>query len=173
MKEISGPRLASLYTYDRMIRKDYPYPPCNGNRNNYVVHPEGNHLESMKVSAMSKPVILLIDDEKAYANVIKDALEIIGLEVLLAHNAMDALNLFQQVTPDLILLDVMMPEVDGLSLLRWLREHSEQGSIPIHVVSAKAQPEDQKAAIEAGADGFLAKPFSVEELRKVIGLYLP
>jgi DNA-binding response OmpR family regulator len=127
----------------------------------------------MKVSAMSKPVILLIDDEKAYANVIKDALEIIGLEVLLAHNAMDALNLFQQVTPDLILLDVMMPEVDGLSLLRWLREHSEQDSVPIHVVSAKAQPDDRKAAIEAGADGFLAKPFSVEELRDVISQYLP
>ncbi len=156
-----------------MIRKDYPYPPCNENRNNYVVHPEGNYLESMKVSAMSKPVILLIDDEKAYAKVIQDALELIGLEVHLAHNAMDALNLFQQVTPDLILLDVMMPEVDGLSLLRWLREHSEQDSVPIHVVSAKAQPDDRKAAIEAGANGFLAKPFSVEELRDVISQYLP
>lgn len=122
---------------------------------------------------MSKPIILLIDDEKPYANVIKDALEFIGLEVHLAHNAMDALHLFQQITPDLILLDVMMPEVDGLSLLRWLREHSEQGSVPIHVVSAKAQPDDRKAAIEAGADGFLAKPFSVEELRDVIGHYLP
>ena len=156
-----------------MIRKDYPYPPCNENRNNYVVYPERNHLESMKVSAMSKPVILLIDDEKAYAKVIQDALELIGLEVHLAHNAMDALNLFQQVTPDLILLDVMMPEVDGLSLLRWLREHSEQDSVPIHVVSAKAQPDDRKAAIEAGANGFLAKPFSVEELRDVISQYLP
>jgi len=122
---------------------------------------------------MSKPIILLIDDEKPYSKVIQDALELIGLEVLLAHNAMDALDLFQQVTPDLILLDVMMPEVDGLSLLRWLREHSEQDSIPIHVVSAKAQPDDRKAAIEAGADGFLAKPFSVEELRDVIGQYLP
>ena len=155
-----------------MIRKDYPYPPYNVNSNNYVVLPEGNHLEFVKVSAMSKPVILLVDDEKAYAKVIKDALESIGLRVLLAHNAMDALNLFQQITPDLILLDVMMPEVDGLSLLRWLREHSEQDNIPIHVVSAKTQPDDRKAAIEAGANGFLAKPFSVEELREVIGQYL-
>lgn len=121
---------------------------------------------------MSKPVILLIDDEKSYAKVIKEAIEINGVEVLLAHNAMDALNLFQQVTPDLILLDVMMPGVDGLSLLRWIREHSENADLPIHVVSAKAQPEDRKAAIEAGANGFLGKPFTVDEMREVIGQYL-
>jgi len=122
---------------------------------------------------MSKPVILLIDDEKSYAKVIKEALEISGVEVLLAHNAMDALNLFQQVPPDLILLDVMMPEVDGLSLLRWIREHSENENLPIHVVSAKAQADDQKAAIAAGANGFLAKPFTVQEMRDVIGQYVP
>jgi DNA-binding response OmpR family regulator len=122
---------------------------------------------------MSKPVILLIDDEKSYAKVIKEALEFNGVEVLLAHNAMDALNLFQQVTPDLILLDVMMPEVDGLSLLRWIREHSENEKLPIHVVSAKSQPDDRKAAIEAGANGFLAKPFTVQEMRDVIGQYVP
>ncbi len=122
---------------------------------------------------MSKPIILLIDDEKPYAKVIKEALEINGVEVLLAHNAMDALNLFQQVTPDLILLDVMMPEVDGLSLLRWIREHSENENLPIHVVSAKAQDEDRKAAIAAGANGFLAKPFTVQEMRDVIGQYVP
>jgi CheY-like chemotaxis protein len=86
---------------------------------------------------------------------------------------MDALNLFQQVTPDLILMDVMMPEVDGLSLLRWIREHSENDNLPIHVVSAKAQEEDRKAAITAGANGFLAKPFTVDEMREVIGQYVP
>ena len=122
---------------------------------------------------MSKPIILLIDDEKPYAKVIKEALEFNGVEVLLAHNAMDALNLFQQVTPDLILLDVMLPEVDGLSLLRWIREHSENENLPIHVVSAKAQADDRKAAIAAGANGFLAKPFTVQEMRDVIGQYVP
>jgi len=122
---------------------------------------------------MPKPIILLIDDEKSYAKVIKEAIETNGVEVLLAHNAMDALNLFQQVTPDLILLDVMMPEVDGLSLLRWIREHSENENLPIHVVSAKTQPDDRRAAMEAGANGFLGKPFTVDEMREVIGQYLP
>jgi DNA-binding response OmpR family regulator len=121
---------------------------------------------------MSKPIILLIDDEKPYAKVIKEALEVNGVEVILAYNAMDALNLFQQVTPDLILLDVMMAEVDGLSLLRWIREHSENENLPIHVVSARAQDSDRKAAIAAGANGFLAKPFTVDEMREVIGQYV-
>jgi DNA-binding response OmpR family regulator len=73
----------------------------------------------------------------------------------------------------MILLDVMMPEIDGLTLLRWLREHSQQSKIPIHVVSAKSTPADQKAALKAGADGFLAKPFTFDELRQLILAHLP
>ena len=122
---------------------------------------------------MSRPIVLLIDDEKAYAGVIKEALESCGVQAHVAHSAMDALILFQNVNPDLVLLDVMMPEMDGLQLLRWLREHSEQDSLPIHIVSAKAQPDDQKAAIKAGATGFLAKPFTVEELNTLVGSYFP
>jgi DNA-binding response OmpR family regulator len=121
---------------------------------------------------MSAPVILLVDDERAYANVVKEALERIGVRVHLAYDAMEALNLYSEVSPDLILLDVMMPDMDGLSLLRWLREHSEKDGVPIHIVSAKAQQSDRDAAISAGANGFLAKPFTVEELRQVIGQYI-
>lgn len=117
---------------------------------------------------MSKPVVLLIDDERAYAEVIRDALESYGIEVRLAHNAMEALEVYQQKIPDLILLDVMMPEIDGLTLLKWLREHSEKERIPIHIVSAKAQEKDRDAAIKAGADGFLAKPFTIDELKALI-----
>jgi DNA-binding response OmpR family regulator len=122
---------------------------------------------------MARPVILLIDDEVAYAKVIQAALKPYGIEVLIASNATDALTLYQQVQPNMILLDVMMPEIDGLTLLKWLREHSEKDRIPIHIVSAKSTPEDQKAAMSAGASGFLAKPFTFEELRKHIINNLP
>lgn len=122
---------------------------------------------------MSNLSILLVDDEVAYAKVIQEALSAKGLKVTVASNAMDALMSYQQEKPHLILLDVMMPELDGLTLLRWLREHSDNGSVPIHILSAKAQPEDQRAAIEAGASGFTAKPFSLEELLEVIRQYLP
>jgi DNA-binding response OmpR family regulator len=117
---------------------------------------------------MSKPLVLLIDDERAYAEVIRDALESYGIEVRLAHNAMEALEVYQDKVPDLILLDVMMPEIDGLTLLKWLREHSEKDKVPIHIVSAKAQDKDRDAALKAGADGFMAKPFTMEELKELI-----
>ena len=122
---------------------------------------------------MAKPIILLIDDEKAYAEVIKEALTPLGIEAYIACNAMEAMMVMQQTTPDLILLDVMMPEVDGLTLLRWLRENSRDKHIPIHIVSAKARPEDRDAALRAGADGFLAKPFTMQDLKETLAEYLP
>jgi len=122
---------------------------------------------------MVKPVILLIDDEKAYAEVIKEALTPLGFEAHIACNAMEAMLVMQQTTPDLILLDVMMPEVDGLTLLRWLRENSREKHIPIHIVSAKARPEDRDAALRAGADGFLAKPFTMQDLKETLAEYIP
>ena len=122
---------------------------------------------------MAKPLILLVDDEIPYANVIKEALAPYGIEVLIAANASQALYYMQKYSPQVVLLDVMMPELDGLSLLRWLREHSEQEDIPIHIVSAKAMPDDRKAAMDAGANGFLAKPFTFDELRDLLKPYLP
>ena len=122
---------------------------------------------------MTKPLVLLIDDEVAYAKVIGEALKKHGFEVIIAGNAGEALEIFQQTKPSLILLDVMMPEIDGLTLLKWLREHSEQDDLPIHVVSAKAQEADKQAALKAGANGFIAKPFSLDELLQTVGTYLP
>ncbi|MFA9404818.1 MAG: response regulator [Anaerolineales bacterium] len=122
---------------------------------------------------MSEFVVLLIDDEKAYAKVIQDALEAAGIKTYVANNAEEALMLYQEITPNLVLLDVMMPDIDGLTLLRWLREHSERDEIPIHIISAKSMPADHKAAIQAGANGFLAKPFTLDELREVLVEYIP
>lgn len=122
---------------------------------------------------MTKPLVLLIDDEVAYAKVIGEALKKHGFDVVIAGNAGEALEIFQQTKPSLILLDVMMPEIDGLTLLKWLREHSEQEDLPIHVVSAKAQEADKQAALKAGANGFIAKPFSLDELLQTVGSYLP
>lgn len=122
---------------------------------------------------MAKPVILLIDDEKAYAEVIKEALVPMGVDVRIACNAMEAMLVMQEITPDLILLDVMMPEVDGLTLLRWLRDNSRGKEMPIHIVSAKARPEDREAALRVGANGFLAKPFTMQDLKETLSEYLP
>ena len=128
---------------------------------------------SEKEISMSKPTVLLIDDEKPYAEIIGSVLESLDIDVIIACDSMEALIFLQQIVPDLILLDVMMPDVDGLTLLRWLREHSEQDDIPIHVVSARATAEDREAALSAGADGFLAKPFAIKDLQDLVRKYLP
>ena len=122
---------------------------------------------------MSEFIVLLIDDEKAYAKVIQDALQAAGIKTYVATNAEEALTIYQQITPNLVLLDVMMPDVDGITLLRWLREHSDKDDLPIHIVSAKSMPSDQENAMQAGANGFLAKPFTLEELREVLVEYIP
>lgn len=121
---------------------------------------------------MSVSTVLIVDDEKPYAKVIAEVLEAKGLAVHCASDATEALNVLQRITPDLILLDVMMPGIDGFTLLRWIRTHSERADIPIHVVSAKISEQDRIAAIEAGANGFLGKPFTSQELLDVVFEYL-
>ena len=113
---------------------------------------------------MSKPIILLIDDEKPYAKVIQDALELIGLEVLLAHNAMDALNLFQQVTPDLILLDVMMPGLSGYEVCQRLKTDPGLSHAYVIMLTAKGQAKDHERGMQVGADEYITKPFNPKHL---------
>jgi CheY-like chemotaxis protein len=69
----------------------------------------------------------------------------------------------------LILLDVMMPEMDGLDVVRRIRADAALARTPVVVISALAGPEERKAAIDAGADAFLGKPFTIEELTRAIG----
>ena len=120
-----------------------------------------------------KPKVLLIDDEELYADVMRDVLVNLGFEVIMAFNAMEAMDHLHHGLPDLILLDVMMPVIDGLMLLRWLKASPDRKMIPIYVVSAKTTAGDRNAAFSAGADAFLAKPFTFRELKKLVSAHLP
>ena len=120
-----------------------------------------------------KPRVLLIDDEEPYAEVMRDVLVSLGFEVTIAYNAMEAMDLLHRGLPDLILLDVMMPAIDGLMLLRWLKASPDRKAISIYVVSAKTAAADRNAALSAGADAFLAKPFTFRELRDLVSTHLP
>ncbi len=112
--------------------------------------------------------ILLVDDEGAYARVISEVLDSYGLQVRTASNAVEALSILGDWQPDAILLDIMMPEVDGVILMRMLRTAPDWGGVPIIAVSAKASPKERKEIMASGADAFLAKPFTARELRAVI-----
>ena len=119
-----------------------------------------------------KPVVLIVDDEQEYVAIIGDYLESLGFQVCYAYDAGDALFRIKNHSPDLILVDLMMPEVDGFTLIGKLRLLFEGQQTPIVVVSAKSHPDTQQAALHAGADGFLPKPFTAQHLKQVVHHYL-
>lgn len=121
----------------------------------------------------STPSILVIDDEPDFCTVVTEILQLYGFHVYSANSVAEALTFLEKTRPDLILTDVMMPETDGLSMIRDLREHPGWADIPAVVLSAKASPEDMAAARTAGANDCLPKPFSVHQLRSVIEAYVP
>ncbi len=117
--------------------------------------------------------VLVVDDEVAFAGVMREVLDSFGLKVRVAYRAEQALNLMRQEAPDLLMVDVMMPEVDGLSLIRKVQKEPAWVDIPILVVSARSAKADMHEALFAGADAFLAKPFTAEDLRHILRPYLP
>jgi CheY-like chemotaxis protein len=114
------------------------------------------------------PSILLVDDEPSFSAVMGIILKLHGYGVSRALSANQAYQLLEEKKPDLILADVMMPEIDGLTMIRHLREQPAWASIPTVVVSARASAEAREAAQQAGADAFIAKPFTAEELHQAI-----
>ena len=117
-----------------------------------------------------RPAVMVVDDEQAYTKVMSMVLKEYGFDPFPANSAQDAWELLTEVTPDLVLLDVMMPEIDGITFLNELRAHAQLGVVPVLVVTAYTETREQ--ALSAGASGFLHKPFSAQELRQSIGEFL-
>ncbi|NLM48783.1 MAG: response regulator transcription factor [Epulopiscium sp.] len=105
--------------------------------------------------------ILVVDDEKSIADIIAYNLEKEGYEVLIAYDGEEALDLVFSEDPDLILLDIMMPKIDGFQVCRKIREKKET---PIVMLTARSEEVDKVLGLELGADDYVTKPFSVREL---------
>src|SRR5260370_6724497 len=105
--------------------------------------------------------ILVVDDDPKIVSLVKTYLEREGLRVVTATDGQAALRAFNELHPALIVLDLMLPELDGLALMRIIRERSD---VPIVMLSARAKVEDRVYGIHEGADDYLAKPFSPAEL---------
>ena len=112
---------------------------------------------------MSK--ILVTDDDESILELIKINLELAGHEVICAPNAIKAYALLQQEIPDLIILDVMMPEVDGFTLAQRIRNNPDFENTPILMLTALGMLEDKVKGFNAGVDDYLVKPFEIEELK--------
>jgi two-component system, OmpR family, alkaline phosphatase synthesis response regulator PhoP len=105
--------------------------------------------------------ILVVDDEPRIAEICRDYLERAGFKVTLAANGADALALARTKRPDLVVLDLGLPKLDGLDVTRALRKHS---NVPIIMLTARVDESDKVTGLELGADDYLTKPFSPKEL---------
>lgn len=112
--------------------------------------------------------ILIVDDEPCFREVVGDILTAEGHRILTASNVEEAFLAIQREKPDVVLTDQMMPYVDGLTFIQCLRDNPDWADIRVIVVSAKAQPDDIHRARQAGADDYLIKPFSADELRGIL-----
>ncbi len=111
-----------------------------------------------------KERILIIEDEANIAQTIRYNLEKEGFHVLTASDGAKGLKLAQLELPSLILLDLMLPEVDGLEVCKLLKNENKTKTIPIIILTAKSQESDKVVGLELGADDYLTKPFSMREL---------
>ncbi len=108
--------------------------------------------------------VLVVDDERNILDIIRFNLEVEGYEVITSRDGEEALRMVHELKPDLILCDIMMPEVDGLEVCRRLKADGRTNQIPVVMLSARTQAQDKVASIEAGADDFITKPFDFSDL---------
>ena len=122
---------------------------------------------------MAAPRILVVDDEQPLARILSFALQNEGCVVDLATDGIDCMNRISTFGPDVVLMDIMMPKLDGLETIRLLRQNRLHRGLTIIAVSAKATPSAQQAALDAGADLFIKKPFQVGHLIETVLERLP
>ncbi len=108
--------------------------------------------------------ILIADDDPFNRELLQMELSDAGFEVIMAGDGEEALQKVQELPVDLLLLDVMMPKIDGVELVRRLRQQKEFENLPIILLTAKAQTKDKLLGLEAGANDYITKPFDIREL---------
>lgn len=108
--------------------------------------------------------VLIIDDEWMTRDLLRMMLERAGFEVLEAVDGLDALKQVEETVPDTIILDVMMPGIDGYEVCRRLRQRPDTVDLPVLMLSAKTQPEAAEEGLRAGATRYLPKPITYEDL---------
>ena len=111
-----------------------------------------------------KRKVLVVDDEPSIAKILRKQLEVAGFDVAVAVDGEDGLAKVREWKPELLLLDVMLPKINGHEVCKTLKADPELKSLPIIILTAKAQRQDQDLAQPQGADAFLTKPFQLSEL---------
>lgn len=116
--------------------------------------------------------ILVIDDQRFIIRLLQFMLQGAGYDVLTAMNGQEALDLLQETVPDLIICDIMMPNMDGFTLMESIRADERLAALPIIVLTAKGQSEDIELAWRLGAKEYLTKPFSSAQVLESVARHL-
>ena len=114
------------------------------------------------------PIVLVVDDEEMTRKLLRLMLERDGFVIVEAEDGLEALDIIKHEMPDVIIMDVMMPNMDGFSACQALRSKPETAEIPIILLSARAQAEAIRAGLSAGANRYMTKPISKPELVQTI-----
>jgi DNA-binding response OmpR family regulator len=117
---------------------------------------------------MDQKTVLIIEDEEDAAELFAEMMRVSGFRVIKTLRSAPAITMMTVDKPDLVLLDIMMPEVSGLDILRQMRREPYLANIPVIVVTAKGMPADIKNGMEAGANTYLTKPVGFQELKEAV-----
>ena len=119
------------------------------------------------------PLVMVVDDSLTIRKAAQRDLTALGIDSVLAKNGVDAQQQIKTNKPDLILLDIEMPEMDGFEFLRWLREESGYNELPVAMISSRSTEKYMDKALELGCDAFLGKPYLLDDLIDLFNEYLP
>lgn len=121
---------------------------------------------------MEKRTVLIVDDEPDIVDSLKFRLELEQIACLTTDNGADALRIVEEQRPDLILLDVMMPQMNGYTVARTLRSDGRHQQLPIIMLTARAQEKDTYLGLASGATEYITKPFDLDELTAIVRRHL-
>jgi two-component system, cell cycle response regulator DivK len=116
--------------------------------------------------------VLIVEDNELNMKLFRDLIETCGHEILEARDGIEALKLARQHRPNLILMDIQLPEVSGLEITRWLKEDDELRTIPVVAVTAFAMKGDEEKIRSGGCEAYIAKPISISDFLETIGRFL-
>ena len=123
------------------------------------------------MDAMTKKV-LIVEDNELNMKLFHDLLDAHGYETLQTRDGIEALEIARVNRPDLILMDIQLPEVSGLEVTKWIKEDDNLRSIPVIAVTAFAMAGDERRALESGCDGYIAKPIMLREFLLTVENFL-
>lgn len=129
-------------------------------------------VDRIQPPVINQPLILAVDDDEDNLMLLTEVLEPMKCSFMTATDGQTALKLAQKHQPDLILLDVMLPDVHGVEVVHRLRQNRQTMTIPVIAVTALARVEDRDSLLEAGCNNYISKPYMLDELEAVIRCYL-